>query len=79
MNIIDFRRVFGAAVATAALSLAACTGATQPQGAHDGSMMGGGMNGYGWMGGYGGPWMLTFIVAIVGLVAWVVARGRNKN
>jgi hypothetical protein len=39
----------------------------------------GGMNGYGWMGGYGGPWMLILLVVIVGLVAWFIAQGRKKR
>lgn len=40
-----------------------------------GHMMGGGMGGYGWMGGYGGIWLpLLLVVAAVGLVVWVVKQ-----
>ena len=52
--------------------------------AQNGNMMNGGMggdgwmNGYGAMGGYGGPWVPTLLViAVVGLVAWVVAQKRK--
>lgn len=72
------RRMSRASIAISGLTLAACTRATQPQGGHDGGMMGG-MNGYGWMGGYGGPWALIFLVVIVGLVAWFIAQGRKKR
>lgn len=79
MKHIDIRSMFGATVAAGGLSLSACTGVTQPHGGHDGGMMGG-MNGYGWMGGYGGPWVLILLVVVVaGLVAWIIARGRNKR
>ena len=78
MKEIDIRRMLGAAFATSGLTLAACSGATQPQGGHMGGTMGG-TNGYGWMGGYMGPWMLILLIMIVGLVAWIVARGRNKS
>ncbi len=78
MKEIDTRRMLGATIATIGLTLAACTGATQPQGDHVGGMMGGGM-GYGWMGGYGGPWMLVLLIVIAALVGWMVARGRNKR
>jgi hypothetical protein len=37
-------------------------------------MMNGGMGGAGWMGGYWGP---VLLVVVVGLVAWVVMRGRK--
>jgi hypothetical protein len=47
--------------------------------AQTGNMMGGGMGGYGWMGGYGGIWLpLLLVVAVVGLVAWVVVRQKGK-
>ena len=52
--------------------------------AQTGNMMNGGasgdgwMNGYGAMGGYGGPWVPTLLViAVVGLVAWVVTQKRK--
>lgn len=52
--------------------------------AQSGNMMNGGagyngwMNGYGAMGGYGGPWVPTlFVIAVVGLVAWVVTQKRK--
>jgi hypothetical protein len=37
-------------------------------------MMDGGMGGSGWMGGYWGP---VLLVVVVGLVAWIVMRGRK--
>jgi len=50
----------------------------------NGSMMNGGtgsddwMNGYGAMGGYGGIWVPTLLViAVVGLVAWIVTQKRK--
>lgn len=46
--------------------------------AQNGNMMNGGnggMWGVGWMGGYGGAWVpILLVVAVVGLVAWVVIR-----
>ena len=80
MKHIDIRRMFGAAVSIGGLTLAACAGAAQSHGGPGGGggMMGGG-DGYGWMGGYGGPWMLILIVVIAGLVAWIFARGRNNK
>lgn len=42
--------------------------------AQGGTMMDGGMGGSGWMGGYWGPILL---VVVVGLVAWIVMRGRR--
>ena len=42
--------------------------------AQSGTMMNGGMGGAGWMGGYWGP---VLLVVVVGLVAWVVMRGRK--
>ena len=39
---------------------------------------GGWMNGYGAMGGYGGIWVPTLLViAVVGLVAWIVTQKRK--
>ena len=78
MKHIDIRRMFGAALSIGALTLAACAGATERQGGPGGGMMGGG-DGYGWMGGYGGPWMLILLIVIVGVLVWIVARGRNKH
>ena len=46
--------------------------------AQNGTMMGGGMNGLGWMGGYGGGWLpILLIVVAIALVVWVVQR-RDK-
>lgn len=42
--------------------------------AQGGTMMDGGMGGSGWMGGYWGP---VLLVVVVGLVAWIVMRGRK--
>ncbi|MEP7384286.1 MAG: hypothetical protein ABI910_21595 [Gemmatimonadota bacterium] len=78
MKRIDLRRIFGATVSAGGLTLAACSGAADPQGGPGSGMMGGGY-GNGWMGGYGGPWMLIMVAVIAALVAWFVARGRNKR
>ncbi|MEO6866020.1 MAG: hypothetical protein ABI229_11245 [Gemmatimonadaceae bacterium] len=82
MKHIDIRCMFASAVSIGALTLVACAGAAQRHGSGGGmmgrGMMGGG-DGYGWMGGHGGPWMLILVVAIVALVAWIVARGRNNK
>ena len=52
--------------------------------AQNGNMMNGGtasggwMNGYGTMGGYGGIWVPTLLViAVVGLVVWIVMQKRK--
>jgi hypothetical protein len=52
--------------------------------AQNGGMMNGGtgsggwMNGYGVTGGYGGIWVPTLLViAVVGLVAWIVTQKRK--
>ena len=45
--------------------------------AQGGTMMNGGMGGAGWMGGYGGYWGPVLLVVVVGLVAWIVVRGRK--
>jgi ABC-type cobalamin transport system permease subunit len=43
-----------------------------------GTASGGWMNGYGAMGGYGGIWVPTLLViAVVGLVAWIVMQKRK--
>ena len=48
------------------------TGVASAQGGH---MTNGGMGGYGWMGGYGGIWLpILVIVAVAGLVVWVVKQ-----
>ena len=58
------------AVAVSTLSLLA----TDMAWAQGGNMMDGGMWG-GWMGGYGGYWMpVLVLVAVVGLVVWIVKR-----
>ncbi len=50
------------------------TGAALAQNA---TMMNGGMDGGGWMGGYGGYWLPVLLVVVVGLVAWVVMQRRK--
>jgi hypothetical protein len=48
--------------------------------AQNGGMMNGGsggMSGSGWMGGYGGYWMPILLVAVVGLVVWIVMQRRK--
>jgi uncharacterized membrane protein len=46
--------------------------------AQSGTMMNGGMSGYGWMGGYGGYWLPVLVLAVVvGLVVWVVKRQKK--
>lgn len=52
--------------------------------AQNGSMMNGGtgsgtwMNGYGAMGGYGGIWVpILLVIAVAGVVAWIVAQKRK--
>ena len=43
--------------------------------AQAGSMMGGGMGGFGWMGGYGGIWFpILLVIVVAGLVVWVVKQ-----
>lgn len=40
-----------------------------------GNMMSGGMEGFGWMGGYGGMWVpILLVIVVAGLVAWVVQQ-----
>jgi hypothetical protein len=38
---------------------------------------GGGMWGGGWMGGYGAFWVPILLVAVVGLVIWIVMQRRK--
>lgn len=45
--------------------------------AQGGTMMNDGMGGAGWMGSYGGYWGPVLLVVVVGLVAWIVMRGRK--
>ena len=46
--------------------------------AQNGGMMNGGsMRGGGWMGGYGGYWGPILLLAVVGLVVWVVLQKRK--
>ena len=49
--------------------------------AQNGGMMNGGgeggMSGSGWMGGYGGYWVPILLVAVVGIVVWVVMQKRK--
>ena len=50
--------------------------ATRVSWAQNGNMMGSGMWGGGWMGGYGWMWMPVLLVIVVaGVVAWIVKRG----
>jgi len=43
--------------------------------AQTGNMMNGGMASAGWMGGYGGIWLpMLLVIAVVGLVVWIVQR-----
>lgn len=44
--------------------------------AQDGHMMNGSWHG-GWMGGYSGVWIPILLVAIVGLLVWIVAQRRK--
>ena len=49
--------------------------ATDLASAQNGNMMNGGNWGGGWMGGYGGYWMpILLVIAVVGLVVWIVKR-----
>ncbi len=57
-----------------------CLTAGGPASAQNRGMMNGGnggMWGGGWMGGYGGYWMPILLVAVVGLVAWIVMQKRK--
>lgn len=45
--------------------------------AQNGTMMNGGMGGYGWMGGYGAYWAPVLLVVVVGLVAWILMHKRK--
>ena len=46
--------------------------------AQSANMMNGPMEGFGWMGGYGGAWMPILVVIVVaGLLVWVVSQ-KNK-
>jgi len=78
MKHTDTRRIFSATVSIGVLAVVGGTEAVGAQGGSGGGMMGGSY-GNGWMGGYGGPGMLVLIVLVAGLVAWLVARGRNKH
>lgn len=77
MKQLDKRRILTATRMIVALTLAGCAGGTGSQGGFAGGMMGG-RHDNGWMGGYGGPSLLV-VILVAGLVAWFVARGRNKN
>ena len=61
-------------VVAATVSLTAIGDASAQNG---GMMNGGGMSGSGWMGGYGGYWVPILLVAVVGLVVWVVMQNRK--
>jgi hypothetical protein len=57
-----------------AAALVSASGTALAQGGH---MMNDGFWGGGWMGGYGGPWVPILVVAVVGLVAWIVVQKRK--
>lgn len=59
---------------SAAVMLALGAGLAHGQ---DGHMMNGGGWYGGWMGGYGGVWIPILLVAIVGLLAWIVMKMRK--
>ena len=62
---------------TAAVGMASLL-ATGVSLAQNGNMMNGGMWDGGWMWGYGGMWTpLLLGIVVVGLVAWIVSRGRK--
>jgi uncharacterized membrane protein len=63
------------ALAVSAVALLT-TGATWAQ---SGNMMNGGGWGSGWMGGGygGGVWMILLAVVVIGVIAWIVTRGRK--
>lgn len=44
---------------------------------NSGMMHGGGMSGFGWMGGYGGYWGPILLVVVVGVVVWAILRSRK--
>lgn len=57
-------------------SIMAISALAQSQGNYGAGMMGG--YGDGWMGGYGGLWLpILVVIAVAGLVAWVVAQKRK--
>ncbi len=87
MHHMDIRRILIATAFIGDVTLVRRAEAATAQAGSGGGMMGGsygngmmgGRYGNGWMSGYGGPWMLVMIVVVVGVVALVVARARQKH
>lgn len=59
------------------LALAAGTVGFGDASAQGGPMMNGGMDGYGWMGGFGGYWVPVLLVIVVGLVVFILLQRRK--
>ena len=76
MKRMNLRRTLGAAALIGG-TIVAASALAQSQGGYGGGMMGG--YGAGWMGGgYGGIWLpVLLVVAVAGLVAWVVAQKKK--
>jgi len=76
MNRMNLRGTLNAAVLIGG-TMAAASALAQSQGGYGSGMMGG--YGPGWMGGgYGGVWLpVLLVIAVVGLVAWVVAQKKK--
>lgn len=81
MERISLRTIFKAAALAGATIVAADACAQASQGGYGPGMMGssgGGWMGGGWMGGYGGIWLpILIVVAIAGVVAWVVSQKKK--
>lgn len=78
MKHMNFRKTLSAVLLMSG-SIAAAGVLAQPQSGHGpGGMMGG--YGAGWMGGYGfgGMWVpILVVIAVAGLVVWIVAKKRK--
>jgi len=76
MKRMNLRRTLGAAALIGG-TIVAASALAQSQGGYGSGMMGG--YGAGWMGGgYGGIWLpVLLVVAVAGLVAWVVAQKKK--
>jgi len=86
MKRISLRKALSAALSMGG-TIVAASALGQPQGGYGtgSGMMGG--NGSGWMGGYGTGWMgggyggiwltVLLVIAVAGLVAWIVAQKRK--
>lgn len=59
------------------LALAAGSAWLSDASAQGGPMMSGGMDGYRWMGGFGGLWVPVLLVVVVGLLEWVMLQRRK--